>query len=158
MKEIIDMKPLDAEQMKTVHQLMTMSQKFCDDMKQLMIHSHLWHKGFTLKLQVSPSMDLFTEDIQFYRRVEDGDGLYDEEIERMKGSGEYDNGWETYPVCTSREFIHLFDEKKDATGTEAGEEVKDTVPVDNLCAAVDGCSSALDGRNEVNTHESVGSV
>ena len=150
MKEISDMKPLDAEQMKAARELLLMSQKFADDVKQIMIHSHLWHKGFTLKLHISPTMELFTEDIQLYRKVEDGQGLYDEEIERMKGSGEYDNGWETYATCTSREFIHLFDELPDAAGTEAGKEVEKPLPPDGLCIGSDSDSDPVDGRNEIN--------
>lgn len=149
MKENYDMKPLNAEQMKAARDLLLMSQKFTDDVKQIMIHSHLWHKGFTLKLHVCPTMELFTHDIQFYRKVEDGEGLYDEEIERMKGSGEYDNGWETYATCTSREFIHLFDEVQDEAGVEAGEKVKKPLQPDDLLICSDSDSGSVDSRNEM---------
>ena len=149
MKEISDMKPLDAEQMKAARELLLMSQKFADDIKQIMIHSHLWHKGFTLKLHVCPTMEVLTQDIQMYRTVEDGDGLYEEEIERVKGINEGEK-WETNPVCTSREFIHLFDELPDAAGTEAGKEVEKPLPPDGLCIGFDSDSDPVDGRNEIN--------
>ena len=132
MREIIDMKPLNAEQMKAAREILLMSQKFADDIKQIMIHSHLWHKGFTLKLHVNPTMDIYTQDVQMYRTVEDGDGLYEEEIERLKGIGEGNETWETNPVCTSREFIHLFDAVQDEAGTNAGEERNSYLPPDPI--------------------------
>lgn len=151
MKEISDMKPLNAEQMKAVKDLLLMSQKFADNVKEIMIHSKLWHKGFALKLHVIPTMEIFTEDIQMYRKVEDGDGLYDEEIERLRGSGEDDNGWETYPTCTSREFIHLFDAEEDAAGEDAGENCETALPSDNCncCCSID--PTALGSGHEIDS-------
>ena len=151
MEKTYDMKPLDAEQMKAARELLTMAQKFSDDVKQIMIHSHLWHKGFTLKLHVCPTMDIYTEDIQMYRTVEDGDGLYEEEIERVKGKGEEYGNWETNPVCTSREFIHLFDGLPDEVG--AGTEGKDTDNVPSCDSTVSSgiSSGSVDGGNEIDS-------
>ena len=153
MEKKYDNRPLDAEQMKAARQLMEMSQKFADDMKQFMIHSHLWHKGFTLKLHVCPTMEIYTEDVQLYRTVHDGEGVYEEEIERVKGSVEEYENWETNPICTSREFIHLFDGLPNEVG--AGAEGKDT---DNVPSGGSTVSSGinfdfLDSGNEVNNSD-----
>ena len=148
MKEIMDMKPLNAEQMYTARRILKMSQGFCDEMMATMKDSGLWQKGFTLKLHVCPTMEVLTEDIQMYRTVEDGDGLFEEEIERVKGCNEGEK-WETNPICTSREFIHLFDGTQNAAGTGAGKESEKPLPPDSLCVGCYGNTDPVDSRNAV---------
>lgn len=151
MEKKYDNRPLDAEQMKAARKVMEMSQKFADDMKQFMIHSHLWHKGFTLKFHVCPTMEIYTEDIQLYRTVHDGEGVYEEEIERVKGSVEEYENWETNPICTSREFIHLFDTVQDETGTEAGNECEETVQFIPSLVHPLGTAPVMDSGNEIDS-------
>ena len=155
MKEIMDMKPLNAEQMLTVRQLLTMSQEFSDKVKEIMTVSGIWGKGFTLKLHVCPTMEVLTEDIQMYRTVEDGDGLFEEEIERVRGCDEGEK-WETNPVCTSREFIHLFDAVQSTEGTDAGEKRNSYIPPDPLLRDFIHGSHFMDSRNEIDSGNGYG--
>lgn len=145
-KQKIDMSPLDGEQMVAAKKLIEYAQRFADEVKQIMVHYKLWHKGFDLKVIVDPQREVLSEDVQFQRWVEDGEGMFRERIERVHDSEK----WRTLPYTTSREFIHLFDEQKDGSGTEAGSKAEKDVPADGMWIGADDDSGAVDGRDAVN--------
>ena len=141
-----DMSPLDGEQMVAARKLIEYAQRFSDEVKAIMIHYKLWHKGFELKVLVDPQAENLQEDIQFQRWVADGEGFYKERIERVHD----EEKWRTLPITTSREFIHLFDEQKDGSGTEAGDPAEENVPSDGRCADFNYHSDSVDGGDAVN--------
>ena len=145
-KMTMDMSPLDGEQMVAAKKLIEYAQRFADEVKQIMIHNKLWHKGFDLKVMVNPQHEILSEDIQFQRWVADGEGHYRERIERIHDSEK----WCTLPFTTSREFIHLFDAEKDGNGTEAGSKAEKDVPADGLWVGADDDSGSVDCGDAVN--------
>lgn len=145
-KQPMDMSRLTGEQMEAAKKLIEYAQRFADEVKAIMIHYKLWHKGFDLKLIVNPQAEVLQEDIQFQRWVADGEGFYRERIERVHDREE----WRTLPVTTSRELIHLFDEQKDGSGTEAGSKAEKDVPADGMWIGADDDSGSVDSRDAVN--------
>ena len=145
-KMTMDMSPLDGEQMVAAKKLIEYAQRFADDLKQFMVHNKLWHKGFDLKILVNPQYEVLNEDIQFQRWVADGEGFYKERIERVHD----EEKWRTVPNTTSREFIHLFDEQKDGSGTEARSKAEKDVPADGLWVGADDDSGSVDCGDAVN--------
>lgn len=145
-KQKIDMSPLDGEQMVAAKKLIEYAQRFADEVKAIMIHYKLWHKGFDLRVIVNPQFEMLSEDVQLQRWVSDGEGHYRERIERVHD----DEKWRTLPFTTSREFIHLFDEQKDGSGTEAGSKAEKDVPADGLWVGADDDSGSVDSRDAVN--------
>lgn len=145
-KQKIDMSPLDGEQMEAAKKLIEYAQRFADEVKAIMIHNKLWHKGFDLRVIVNPQFEMLSEDVQLQRWVEDGEGMFRERIERVHDSEK----WRTLPFTTSREFIHLFDEQKDGSGTEAGSKAEKDVPADGMWIGADDDSGSVDSRDAVN--------
>ena len=145
-KQKIDMSRLTGEQMEAAKKLIEYAQRFADEVKQIMVHYKLWHKGFDLKVMVDSQREVLSEDVQFQRWVEDGEGMFRERIERVHDSEK----WRTLPFTTSREFIHLFDEQKDGSGTEAGSKAEKDVPADGMWIGADDDSGSVDSRDAVN--------
>ena len=145
-KQKIDMSPLDGEQMVAARKLIEYAQRFADEVKQIMIHNKLWHKGFDLRVIVDPQAEVLQEDIEFQRWVADGEGHYKEKIERIHDNEE----WRTLPFTTSREFIHIFDEQEDGSGTPEGSQTEKDVPADGLWIGADDDSGSVDGGDAVN--------
>ena len=146
MDKQIDMSRLTGEQMVAAKKLIEYAQRFADEVKQIMVHYKLWHKGFDLKVIVDSQREVLSEDVQFQRWVEDGEGMFRERIERVHD----DEKWRTLPYTTSREFIHLFDEQKGGSGTEAGSMEKAHVPADGLWIGADDDSGSVDCGDAVN--------
>ena len=140
-KQKIDMSPLDGEQMVAAKKLIEYAQRFADEVKAIMIHYKLWHKGFDLKVIVDPQREILSEDVQFQRWVEDGEGMFRERIERVHDSEK----WRTLPFTTSREFIHLFDDKEDGTGSPEGKADEKPLPPNGLWVGADSNSDPVDG-------------
>ncbi len=146
MDKQIDMSRLTGEQMEAARKLIEYAQRFADEVKAIMIHYKLWHKGFDLRVIVNPQFEMLSEDIQLQRWVSDGEGHYRERIERVHD----DEKWRTLPFTTSREFIHLFDEQKGGSGTEAGSKAEKDVPADGMWIGADDDSGSVDSRDAVN--------
>lgn len=146
MDKQIDMSRLTGEQMEAAKKLIEYAQRFADEVKAIMIHNKLWHKGFDLKVIVDSQREVLSEDVQLQRWVEDGEGMFRERIERVHDSEK----WRTLPFTTSREFIHLFDEQKDGSGTEAGSKAEKDVPADGMWIGADDDSGSVDSRDAVN--------
>lgn len=141
-----DMSRLTYEQMKTVKSLIQFGQAWADQVMMIMKNSGLWEKGFQFKCMVSPKASVLTEEVQFYRSVVDGDAIYDEEIERHKGVEANFTDWQTLSPCTSREFIHLFDDKKSGAGSQDGKADEKPLPPNGLWIGTDPYSGILDCR------------
>lgn len=145
-KQTMDMSRLDGEQMEAAKKLIEYAQRFADEVKAIMIHYKLWHKGFDLRVIVNPQFEMLSEDVQLQRWVSDGEGHYRERIERVHD----DEKWRTLPYTTSREFIHLFDAEKDGNRTPEGSKAEKDVPADGLWIGADDDSGSVDSRDAVN--------
>lgn len=141
----MDMTPLDAEQMEVMKKMIGFCQIFAGQVKDIMVHHHLWHKGFQVSINIDPRMDTLTEVVEVKRKVMDGKGIYDEGIERFRGTDKMFNEWHTLGCETSREFIHLFDDKEDGAGSPEGKADEKPLPPNGLWVGADPNSDPVDG-------------
>ena len=148
-----DMTPLTSKQMETMKKMIGFCQIFAGQIKDIMVHSHVWHKGFKVQIEIDPSLDYFTEWITVTRKVIDGDAIYTEQIDRMCGKAFDFKEWKTNEFTTTREFIHLFDDEKDGTGKEERKTDEKPLPPNGLWIGSDFNSDYVDCRNAVNRHE-----
>lgn len=137
---------LTTEQMEVAKKLIEFTQNFSDQVVHIMKNHGLWQKGFELKLRIDPLAECLTEEIQFHRWVEDGEGQFKECVDRVKSQNEmFGKGWYNLPTHTSREFIHLFDEPTDGTGKEKGKTDEKPLPPDGMWVGSDRNSDPVDG-------------
>ena len=146
----MDMTPLTEEQMKVMKKLIGFSQIFAGQIKDIMVHHGLWHKCFKVEIAVDPTMAIFSKEVTVRRKVIDGNGIYDECIDRYCGKEKPFDEWRTCEPATSREFIHLFDAEADGTGAEKGNTSEHPLPADGLWVGTDYDSDPVDSRNAVN--------
>ena len=140
----IDETPLTPKQMEAAKSLIQFGQAWADQVVQVMKNSGLWGKGFVFNCTVSPEADVLTEEVKFYRKVVDGEGFYDEWITRHKGAVPMFKDWKTLAPCTSREFIHLFDEPQNAAGAKERQNKEHPLPADGLWIGDDPTADPVD--------------
>ena len=140
----VDETPLTEKQMEAAKGLIEFGQAWADQITKIMKNSGLWEKGFTLTCTVDPEADVLTQEVQFYRKVVDGEGFYDEQIVRHKGAVPMFKDWKTLAPSTSREFIHLFDEPQNATGAAEGQNKEHPLPADGLWIGDDPTADPVD--------------
>lgn len=141
----MDMTPLSKEQMEVMKKMIGFCQVFAGQIKDIMVHHHLWHKGFTVNLQIDPRLETITESVAVKRKVVDGEGIYEEGIERFRGTHKIFNEWRTLGCETSREFIHLFDGEKDGEGSPERKADEKPLPPNGLWIGADPNSDPVDG-------------
>lgn len=127
-----DMTPLDKGQMNAVKYIVTISQQFADRVERIMKQYGMWEKGFRLHVGLCPDLPYYTGAVSVSRTVKDGVGEFEESVQTSRGYSVNDNIWQLTEFSTTREFIHLFDEKKDGDGTEEIPFAEKPLPSDNL--------------------------
>ena len=140
----MDMTPLNAEQMVVMKKLIEFGQNWAEQVKTIMVHHNLWHKGFRIQMEVDPRFSTLQMEVKVHRKVIEGDGIYDEQIERYRGP-DLGDVWKTLPPCTSREFIHLFDGEENRSGEEEGTASEKPLPADGLWIGDPGDTDTVDG-------------
>ena len=141
----MDMTPLTDGQKEIMKEIIQVNQIWLDHVKQMMINHGLWDKGFVFRLSISPEATALTEEIKVYRTVVDGEAIYEESINRHKGTDELFKDWKTLSPCTSREFIHLFDDEKSGAGSQDGKADEKPLPPNGLWIGTDPYSGVVDG-------------